>query len=57
MSQGLVMLEAMGKYLHIPTPVCTALIEIANAALSRDLRENGRSLERLGMENIRKILK
>ena len=55
-SQGLVMLEALGQYLGVKTPFCTALIEIANAALGRDLRENGRSLERLGVDNIKKIL-
>ena len=56
-SQGLVMLEALGQYLHVATPVCTALIELANAALQRDFRQGGRTLERLGIENIRKILK
>lgn len=54
--EGLVMLEALGKQLSIPTPVCTALIEIANAALQRDFRAIGRSVEKLGEENINKIL-
>ncbi len=54
--QGLVMLEAFGKHFNIPTPVCTALIEMANAALKRDFRENGRTLESLGEENIEKIV-
>lgn len=54
--QGLVMLETLGKQLHIPTPVCTALIEIANAALQRDFRAVGRSVSSLGEENINKIL-
>ena len=54
--QGIVMLEALGKKLKIETPVCTALIEIASAALKRDLRKGGRSLECLGEENIQKIL-
>ena len=54
--QGLVMLEALGKSLHIPTPICTALIEIATAALGRSMREEGRTPEKLGVENIRKIL-
>lgn len=53
--QGLVMLEALSQHLSMPAPVCTALIEIASAALGRDLRAEGRTLERLGEENIRKI--
>lgn len=53
--QGLVMLEALSKHLGLATPVCTALIEIATVALGRDLRAEGRTLERLGEENIRKI--
>jgi len=54
--EGLVMLEALGKQLDVRTPVCTALIEMASAALGRDLRMAGRSLERLGTENIKKII-
>ncbi len=53
--QGLVLLESLGEYLGVATPVCTALIELASAALGRDLRENGRTLERLGEDNIEKI--
>ncbi len=55
--QGLVMLEALGKALDIPTPICTALIEIASAALGRDLRAEGRTPEKLGRENIHAILR
>lgn len=54
--QGLVMLEALGKSLDVATPICTSLIEIASAALGRDLRSEGRTIERLGMENIQMIL-
>lgn len=54
--QGLVMLEALGKSLKVPTPIATGLIEIAAAALGRDLREEGRAPEGLGVENIEKIL-
>lgn len=54
--QGLVMLEALGQYLHVPTPVCTSLIEIANAALCREFRDVGRTLERLGVENVKAII-
>lgn len=55
--QGLVMLEALGKSLDINTPITTALIEIASSALGRNLREEGRTPEKLGESNIDKILK
>lgn len=55
--QGLVMMEAIGKTLKVDTPIASGLIAIASAALERDLRLEGRTLERLGVENIEKILK
>ncbi len=54
--QGLVMLESLGLHLNIKTPVATALIEIANAALGRNLRKEGRTIEALGANNISRIL-
>lgn len=54
--QGLVLLETLGEKLNVATPVCTALIEIASAALGRDLRAEGRTIHRLGEENISRIL-
>lgn len=54
--QGLVMLEALGKVLEISTPIASALIEIASAALNRDLRKEGRTLEKLGTANIKIII-
>lgn len=54
--QGLVMLEALGKALNVQTPICTALIEISSAALGRELRTEGRTPEKLGNENIKRIL-
>ena len=54
--QGLVMLEALAKELNVATPICTALIELATAALGRSMRAEGRTPELLGKENIRKIL-
>ena len=54
--QGLVMLEARAKALDVKTPVCTALIELATFALGRDMREEGRTPERLGQDNIEKII-
>lgn len=55
--QGLVLMESLGHVLDIPVPVCTSLIEIASAALSTDFRAGGRTLERLGEENVQQILK
>lgn len=54
--QGLVMLEALGKVLGVSTPIATSLIAIASAALDRDLRVEGRTIEGLEMKNIEKIL-
>lgn len=54
--QGLVMLESLGKSLKIHTPITSALIEIASAALRRDLRKEGRTVESLGLTNIQNIL-
>ena len=54
--QGLVMLEALGKSLNTPTPIATALIEIATAALGRSMRDEGRTPDKLGRENIHKII-
>ncbi len=54
--QGLVLMESLGQVLGIKVPVCTALIELASASLKTDFRKNGRTLEELGEENVRKIL-
>lgn len=54
--QGLVMLETLGKSLDVATPIASSLIEIASAALGRDLRAEGRTLEVLGPDNIQTIL-
>ena len=51
------MLEALGKSLSVSTPIVSGLIEIAGAALGRDLRAEGRTPEGLGLDNIDKILK
>ncbi|NVF11537.1 NAD/NADP octopine/nopaline dehydrogenase family protein [Anaerococcus sp. AGMB00486] len=54
--EGLVMLESLGKVLDIRTPIATSFIEIASAALGRELRKSGRSVEDLGYENIKKLI-
>ncbi|MDO5100735.1 MAG: NAD/NADP octopine/nopaline dehydrogenase family protein [Eubacteriales bacterium] len=55
--QGLVMLEALGQALGVPTPIATSLIYLAGSALGRNLRDEGRTLEVLGKENIDMIMK
>ena len=47
-SQGLVMLEDIALRLGIMSPVTSALINLASAALGEDFREKGRTLEKLG---------
>ena len=55
--QGLVLLESLGNHLNIETPITSSLIEIASAALGENLRSNGRTLEKLGENNINKLIK
>jgi opine dehydrogenase len=55
--QGLVLLESLGLKFKVYTPICTALINIASAALGRDLRLNGRTVERLGEDILKLIIK
>ena len=50
------MLKCLCESLGIKTPIATSLIEIASSALGVDMRANGRTPERLGEENIKKIL-
>lgn len=54
--QGLVMLESLGKHLKIDTIITTSIIQIASAALNRNLRSNGRTLNSFGVTNINKLL-
>ena len=54
--EGLVLLETLGQALRLPTPVTSALIEIASAALGRDFRAGGRTVARLGARQIARIL-
>lgn len=47
-SQGLVLLESIAKYIGVDTPITTSLIDIAGVALGEDFRANGRTIEKLG---------
>ena len=55
-SQGLVLLESLGKFYNILTPTTTGLINCANAALNRDFRKEGRTVESLGEDQLKRIL-
>ncbi|WP_415295343.1 NAD/NADP octopine/nopaline dehydrogenase family protein [Clostridium perfringens] len=54
--QGLVLMESLGKILEISTPICTALIDLSSCALNRNFRNEGRTIERIGLENFKRIL-
>ncbi len=54
--QGLVLLESLGRVLDVQTPICTALIDCVSALMDRDFRAEGRTVERLGIENVMTIL-
>lgn len=54
--QGLVLLETLGQKLKVKTPICTSLINIASSALGRDLRLEGRTIERLGAQSLQLII-
>lgn len=54
--EGLVLLESLGLMLDVETTTCTGLINIASAALATDFRENARTVELLGKENLEKII-
>ncbi|MDY3052155.1 MAG: NAD/NADP octopine/nopaline dehydrogenase family protein [Ndongobacter sp.] len=54
--EGLCLIESLGKYFGIATPTATAIINLANAALNTDFRQTGRTVERLGLKNIERIL-
>lgn len=50
-SQGLVLLESIAQRINVETPITTALICIASAALGEDFRQTGRTIKKLGIEN------
>lgn len=49
-SQGLVLLESIGNLIGRRTPIATALIDIASAALQEDFRMKGRTVLKLGAD-------
>jgi opine dehydrogenase len=49
---GLVPLESVARLAGVPTPISSALIDVASCMLQRDLRQQARDLKRLGLEGI-----
>ncbi len=54
--EGLCLIESLGCYLGIETPVTSALISIASAAMGVNYRSVGRTVERLGHDTIKIIM-
>lgn len=48
-SQGLVLLESLGKLLNVQTNLVSSLINMANFSLNKDFRVGGRTVENLGL--------
>jgi opine dehydrogenase len=49
---GLVPSAELGRLGGVPTPICDALTAIASAALARDFRREGRTLESMGLAGL-----
>ena len=49
---GMVPMERMGKYVNVPTPTITAIIELANILAEQDMRKNARDLDALGLNDL-----
>lgn len=54
--EGLVLLESLGEMTETLTPTCSGLIDIANALLRKDFRKKGRTIDKLGKDNITKLI-
>ena len=49
---GLCLLESLAQKAGIDTPITSALISLANALLQTDFRANGRTLKKLGLQDL-----
>jgi opine dehydrogenase len=49
---GLVPIEELARLAGVPTPMCSALVELAGAMLETDCRKEGRGLKRLGLSGL-----
>ncbi len=53
---GLVLMESLGKMLNVATPICTSFINLSSAALKRDFRKEGRSIDKLGKKELLSLI-
>lgn len=51
-SQGLCLLVSLAEWVGVPAPTATGLLALASAVLGEDLRQTGRSWEKLGLAEI-----
>ena len=49
---GLVPWGDMARWVGVGTPICTALIDLANSLLGRDFRAEGQTLARIGLGDL-----
>ena len=54
-SQGLVLFESIAAKAGVPTPIATSMIDIAGAALGRDFRSEGRTIDKMGVTDLSMI--
>lgn len=53
---GLGLLHSLGKLLKIPTPTCDAIIHLAGLLVDKQFYSEARTLESLGLNNIKKLM-
>lgn len=51
---GLVAWACLGQAARVATPVMNSLVEIGGAVMNRDCWQDGRNLEKMGLENLTK---
>ena len=56
-SQGLCLLESLGKFLNVETKITTSLIDISSALLNYNFREDGRNLKKLESKYLNTVIK
>ncbi len=49
---GLCLMNSLGRKFGVVTPICDSLINIASILLRKDFRKEGRTLEKLGLEDM-----
>ncbi|MCF8075493.1 MAG: NAD/NADP octopine/nopaline dehydrogenase family protein [Desulfotignum sp.] len=51
--EGLVFMSSVGQYCNVPTPVCDAMITLADVTMGQDYRSSGRTMETMGLSSIK----